>query len=248
MRVWWPVGSNPTLSTMEKYSSGWRGSPAKGVGPLIRARGFKSLLLRHTRAHSSVGRASVLQTGGHRFKSCCAHQIRECQIILSCSAGWAAPSNLSAYFIMIGLPNWQRLKLQKIYDLPWACVLITQIFKNDANLASFFLFNFLSDRQNTEPKVKNVITSTPWLNFFPYFWKGICCLLLLLIFEVDWLLQLYAMNVEMLNLASNFPHIFTYFTVVEPSSLATEHIVVENCDKLYAWTRFLLLREKWGKF
>ena len=31
---------------MEKYSSGRRGSPAKGVD-LIRMRGFKSLLLRH---------------------------------------------------------------------------------------------------------------------------------------------------------------------------------------------------------
>ena len=43
------VGSNPTLSAVilieEKYSSGRRGSPAKGVD-LIRMRGFKSLLLR----------------------------------------------------------------------------------------------------------------------------------------------------------------------------------------------------------
>ncbi len=39
-------------------------------------------------------------------------------------------------------------------------------------------------------------------------------------------------------------HTSACFTVVEPNSLATEHIVVENYDKLYAWTRFVLLREK----
>ncbi len=49
-----PVGSNPTLSAkllkrhrnMRKYPSGRRGSPAKGVGWIKPARGFKSLLPR----------------------------------------------------------------------------------------------------------------------------------------------------------------------------------------------------------
>ena len=43
------VGSNPTLSAikMEKYSSGSRGSPAKGLGWIKLVRGFESLLLRH---------------------------------------------------------------------------------------------------------------------------------------------------------------------------------------------------------
>ena len=48
------VGSNPTLSAtfyqlhidLQKYPRGRRGSPAKGVGWLKPARGFKSLLLR----------------------------------------------------------------------------------------------------------------------------------------------------------------------------------------------------------
>ena len=45
------VGSNPTLSAkfnidMQKYPRGRRGSPAKGVGWIKPARGFKSLLLR----------------------------------------------------------------------------------------------------------------------------------------------------------------------------------------------------------
>ena len=45
------VGSNPTLSAkinidLQKYPRGRRGSPAKGVGWIIPARGFKSLLLR----------------------------------------------------------------------------------------------------------------------------------------------------------------------------------------------------------
>ena len=49
------VGSNPTLSAtffkfichLQKYPRGRRGSPAKGVGWIKPARGFKSLLLRH---------------------------------------------------------------------------------------------------------------------------------------------------------------------------------------------------------
>ena len=48
------VGSNPTLSAtsliryrdLQKYPRGRRGSPAKGVGWIKPARGFKSLLLR----------------------------------------------------------------------------------------------------------------------------------------------------------------------------------------------------------
>ena len=49
------VGSNPTLSAklhmdLQKYPRGRRGSPAKGVGWIKPARGFKSLLLRHAGA------------------------------------------------------------------------------------------------------------------------------------------------------------------------------------------------------
>ena len=49
------VGSNPTLSAklymdLQKYPRGRRGSPAKGVGWIKPARGFKSLLLRHASA------------------------------------------------------------------------------------------------------------------------------------------------------------------------------------------------------
>ncbi len=52
-----PVGSNPTLSAnfskvnqdLRKYPSGRRGSPAKGVGWIKPARGFKSLLPRQLR-------------------------------------------------------------------------------------------------------------------------------------------------------------------------------------------------------
>ncbi len=52
-----PVGSNPTLSAifskvhqdLRKYPSGRRGSPAKGVGWIKPARGFKSLLPRQFR-------------------------------------------------------------------------------------------------------------------------------------------------------------------------------------------------------
>ena len=47
------VGSNPTLSAifmnMQKYPRGRRGSPAKGVGWIKPARGFKSLLPRHVK-------------------------------------------------------------------------------------------------------------------------------------------------------------------------------------------------------
>ena len=34
------------IQAMEKYSRGWRGAPAKGVGRVLPARGFKSLFLR----------------------------------------------------------------------------------------------------------------------------------------------------------------------------------------------------------
>ena len=49
------VGSNPTLSAklymdLQKYPRGRRGSPAKGVGWIKPARGFKSLLLRQLAA------------------------------------------------------------------------------------------------------------------------------------------------------------------------------------------------------
>ena len=63
VRVKAHVGSNPTPSanifknSMEKYSSGSRGSPAKGVD-LIRMRGFKSLLLRHRGPLAQLVRAS----------------------------------------------------------------------------------------------------------------------------------------------------------------------------------------------
>ena len=53
-----PVGSNPTLSAnfsnvnpdLRKYPSGRRGSPAKGVGWIKPARGFKSLLPRQQKS------------------------------------------------------------------------------------------------------------------------------------------------------------------------------------------------------
>ena len=55
-----PVGSNPTLSAnfnkseyLRKYPSGRRGSPAKGVGWIKPARGFKSLLLRQGKSLES---------------------------------------------------------------------------------------------------------------------------------------------------------------------------------------------------
>ena len=40
------VGSNPTLSVLEKYPSWPKGLPWKGSRSLVAARGFKSLLLR----------------------------------------------------------------------------------------------------------------------------------------------------------------------------------------------------------
>ena len=40
------VGSNPTLSALEKYPSWPKGLPWKGSRSLVAARGFKSLLLR----------------------------------------------------------------------------------------------------------------------------------------------------------------------------------------------------------
>ncbi len=33
------------------------------------------MIVRLQRAYSSVGRAPVLHTGGHRFESCCAHSL-----------------------------------------------------------------------------------------------------------------------------------------------------------------------------
>ena len=58
-----PVGSNPTLSAKfiklhpdtRKYPSGRRGSPAKGVGWIKPARGFKSLLPRQRRPWNCNG-------------------------------------------------------------------------------------------------------------------------------------------------------------------------------------------------
>ena len=58
-----PVGSNPTLSAnflkvnpdLRKYPSGRRGSPAKGVGWIKPARGFKSLLPRQRRPWNCNG-------------------------------------------------------------------------------------------------------------------------------------------------------------------------------------------------
>ena len=60
------VGSNPTLSAtffkfichLQKYPRGRRGSPAKGVGWIKPARGFKSLLLRHVGAKFALLRRS----------------------------------------------------------------------------------------------------------------------------------------------------------------------------------------------
>ena len=46
------VGSNPTLSALEKYPSWPKGLPWKGSRSLIAARGFKSLLLRSAKAVS----------------------------------------------------------------------------------------------------------------------------------------------------------------------------------------------------
>ena len=53
------VGSNPTLSAklhmdLQKYPRGRRGSPAKGVGWIKPARGFKSLLLRQVKSYILV--------------------------------------------------------------------------------------------------------------------------------------------------------------------------------------------------
>ena len=58
-----PVGSNPTLSAnfskvnpdLRKYPSGRRGSPAKGVGWIKPARGFKSLLPRQRKPWNCNG-------------------------------------------------------------------------------------------------------------------------------------------------------------------------------------------------
>ncbi len=61
----------------------WFPAPISPVRPSVRTPDFhsgerSSILLRGTnkiRSHSSVGRAPALQAGGHRFKSCCDHQI-----------------------------------------------------------------------------------------------------------------------------------------------------------------------------
>ena len=47
------VGSNPTLSVLEKYPSWPKGLPWKGSRSLIAARGFKSLLLRLLNIYST---------------------------------------------------------------------------------------------------------------------------------------------------------------------------------------------------
>ena len=74
-----PVGSNPTLSAnfskvnqdLRKYPSGRRGSPAKGVGWIKPARGFKSLLPRQLRnsPYRSVSRpqGGKLRRTGNSF-------------------------------------------------------------------------------------------------------------------------------------------------------------------------------------
>ena len=59
------VGSNPTLSAtsfiqLQKYPRGRRGSPAKGVGWLKPARGFKSLLLRQVTGNAFCERFRLL--------------------------------------------------------------------------------------------------------------------------------------------------------------------------------------------
>ena len=66
------VGSNPTLSAkiMEKYSSGSRGSPAKGLGWIKPVRGFESLLLRQfLRGVAQFGSALGLGPWGRGFES-----------------------------------------------------------------------------------------------------------------------------------------------------------------------------------
>ena len=67
------VGSNPTLSAikMEKYSSGSRGSPAKGLGWIKLVRGFESLLLRQflNRGVAQFGSALGLGPWGRGFES-----------------------------------------------------------------------------------------------------------------------------------------------------------------------------------
>ena len=50
------------------------------------------------------------------------------------------------------------------------------------------------------------------------------------------------MNIEIINDAEfgvKFSHISTYFTIVELSSLALEHITAEKSDELYVLTKFL---------
>ena len=64
-----PVGSNPTLSAnfsnvnpdLRKYPSGRRGSPAKGVGWIKPARGFKSLLPRQATKPLVSGQSLLYQ-------------------------------------------------------------------------------------------------------------------------------------------------------------------------------------------
>ena len=70
-----PVGSNPTLSAnfskvnqdLRKYPSGRRGSPAKGVGWIKPARGFKSLLPRHGKPWNPSDSKAFRCFGGSGF-------------------------------------------------------------------------------------------------------------------------------------------------------------------------------------
>ena len=63
-------------------------------------------------AHSSVGRASALQAGGHRFEPYCAHQIRPGSSVgqnasLSRQRSWVrVPSRSPINFLLVQL-NWQ---------------------------------------------------------------------------------------------------------------------------------------------
>ena len=79
-------GSNPGGVTIY-YLCGGVAQLARACGSYPQCQGFKSLLRYHFYiiiflhcgyiwAHSSVGRASALQAGGHRFEPYCAHQIR----------------------------------------------------------------------------------------------------------------------------------------------------------------------------
>ena len=73
-------GSNPSFGTKRLWLSGLERSPAKadvvGSNPTRRAiPPSLGLQMALTGAISSVVRAPVLHTGGHRFKSCIAHHL-----------------------------------------------------------------------------------------------------------------------------------------------------------------------------